>query len=144
MHWLKFFHVLAVIMWMAGLLMVSRYSALAVAETVDVQRRAHWMARKLYWGWAVGGMIGSWLFGGTLLAGRMHVLDAALYGPSFHIKLTCVLALTFLTLRLRQRLNVVTADPGTHHSAGKFMAIHGMSGLLLIVILVALYGIGTW
>ncbi len=144
MHAVKVLHLLTVFMWMGGLLMVSRFTALAVQETVDVQRRAHAIAKKLYWGWAVGGMVGAWLFGGILLARKLSVLDASVYGPSFHIKLALAVGLTFLTLRLRGRLKAVTDDPGTHQAAGPLMAIHGMAGLFLIGILVALYGIGSW
>lgn len=138
-QWLKLLHVFSIIMWMSGLLIVSRILAAHVKEPIDVQRRLGEIEGKLYWGWAFAGMILAWLFGGALLIDKKHLLDAKVSGPWFHVKLGFVIVLTVLTVALGHAMGKVKKDSGTHHSPGRFMAIHGLAGLSLIGVLYAIF-----
>ncbi|MGM0575243.1 MAG: CopD family protein [Myxococcota bacterium] len=142
MPWLKTLHVFSVFLWVSGLLLVSRALAVQVRETVDVQRRMGALSSRLYWASTFPGLVLSWALGLWMLARRPDLLDAEVWGPFFHVKLGLVLVLTVLTVVLQRRMGRVRKDPGTHHEPGPFMAVHGISGLLLLGVLYALYVMG--
>ncbi len=142
MQWLKLLHVFSIIIWMSGLLLVSRILAAHVKEPIDVQRRMAAIERRLYWGWAFSGMILAWIFGGALLMEHPQLLDPKISGPWFHVKLGFVFVLTVLTLVLQSAMGKLNKDPGTHHGSGRFMAIHGIAGLCLFGVLFAIFVMG--
>ncbi len=144
MGWVKALHLFAMILWVSGVLILTRVLAVHVQETVDVQRRLAWLEGRLYWATAFSGMLLTWVFGLVLLARNPAVLDAGVYGPAFHVKLALVVLLSGATGAMRKRMRKLAADPGTHHAPGPFKALHIVSALSVLGILLALYGFGPW
>ncbi len=139
MHaWLLVFHVLGFVMWVGGLMLVSRLLGWHAQQTPEVQAPVGVMLKRLYYAVAVPGSVL------TLVAGLLMLneygwapLDAKLEGAGFHIKLTLVFGL--IVLDVMTYLGVTRLASGQVTPKGKAMAIHGLVGLLLIGILVTIF-----
>lgn len=90
--WIRAFHLISVIAWMAGLLYLPRLfvyhcgapKGSELSETLKI------MEKRLMRYIMNPAMIATWLFGATMLIVSPHLLEAAW----MHLKLTCVLFMT--------------------------------------------------
>ena len=132
--WLLAFHLLGAILWMGGLLTVSRVLGYHSKEDPSVRPRFVWLEGRLNYLVALPGA------GLTLLCGiaLAYVYGAAWFRVALwlHIKLTLVVvvALVHLGLTLKQR-SIARQSPNEPVSRALFAALHGTIGLLLIAIL---------
>ncbi|HUK59970.1 MAG TPA: protoporphyrinogen oxidase HemJ [Stellaceae bacterium] len=132
--WLKAFHILSVIAWMAGLLYLPRlfvYHAGArpgseASETFKV------MERKLLRGIMNPALVGTYLFGIALAATPGAVDWGAFW---IYVKLACVLALTALHYCFAQWRKAFAEDRN-RRSAAFFRVVNEIPTLLLIVIVI--------
>ena len=132
--WLKTFHILSVIAWMAGLLYLPRLFVYHVsvrpgseaAETFKV------MERRLLRGIMNPALVGTYLFG-IALAAEPGVVDWA--QGWIYVKLAAVLALTALHYCFAQWRKAFAEDRN-RRSAAFFRVVNEIPTLLLIVIVV--------
>ncbi len=132
MNWWLTFHLLGVILWTGGLLMVSRMAAYHTAEPLEVQPRLAWIEGRLYWLVTVPGMVIT-----VLTAIGVIATSPVAYGAEgwFHKKMALVLFLAFLHMVMHKKLKVLKADPADV-SKTVFSAVHGTIGLTIIAILI--------
>jgi putative membrane protein len=131
--WLKAFHVIAMISWMAGMLYLPRlyvYHAGAkigseLSETLKI------MERRLLRLIINPAMIATWIFGIAMLAQNPDLMRH----PFMHVKLTCVLAMQGVHAMLSRYRRDFAADKNTH-SAKFFRIINEVPTVLLIVIVI--------
>ncbi len=110
--WIKAFHILSVISWMAGMLYLPRlyvYHADAQAGS-DKSETFKVMERRLLRGIVNPAMIASWIFGGLMLWANPDLLSQGWV----HVKLTALIGMQgvhFLLVRWRVRF---AQDQNTH------------------------------
>ena len=129
------FHLLGVVLWMGGLLTLTRILGYHARELPSVRPRLSWIEGRLD---TLVAMPGALLVAGTGLA--QVLLDGRAYfaGASWlHWKLglvAIVAALHFVVTRRRRALAAGPADAKVPRAL--FAAVHGTIGLLLIAILI--------
>ena len=130
-EWLKVFHVVGFIFWMGGLMVLTRIQAFRAGEAPEVQDRLAPLEKKVYWGFAVAGLVLTLLSGVLLLhlSGWLP-LNSKLSGAGFHIKLT------FVALLLGVH-GVVHAKMKQRAAAGLYKALHAITGTLLLAIVIS-------
>lgn len=131
--WIKAFHIIAVIAWMAGMLYLPRLFVYhCTAEKGSVQSETFkTMERRLYRGIMIPAMVATWLFGiGLTLAGVVVWTTFWLY-----TKLVLVAAMTWLHV-IFGRWRREFAAGARPHSAGFYRVINEVPTLLLIGIVV--------
>ncbi|MES2252623.1 MAG: protoporphyrinogen oxidase HemJ [Pseudomonadota bacterium] len=128
---IKFFHLLAVFCWMAGLFYLPRIFVYHVESTNEESKRTlDVMAEKLYRCIMTPAMHASLLFGGLLF-----LLPQNRIAGWMHLKLTCVLALVVFQLYLnRCRLTLAIRVP--FKSGRFFRLINEIPTIALIIILI--------
>lgn len=134
MNWLLVVHLLGVIFWMGGLLILSRMLGYHVKEELAVQTRLSAIEKRLYWGALMPGLILTLGTGVWLLLERPELLK----NPGFHIKLTLVvvgIAAQFVI----QRFIASLRDEPRKGGAGRYKAVHAVLGVVLIGILVSIF-----
>lgn len=132
--WLKAFHVISVISWMAGMLYLPRlyvYHADAdkgseLSETLKI------MERKLLRIIINPAMAFSWLFGLTMIFADPAILSS---GGWLHVKLTAVLLLQVFHAFLSRWRKVFLKDQN-RHSAAFYRKINEIPTLLMILIVI--------
>jgi putative membrane protein len=131
--WLRIVHVTGLVLWMGGLLVISRIMAYHINEMGMVRQRLAFVERKLLFGVALPGLVLS------LATGIWMLIDAPglLRNPGFHLKLTLVLVLVAGTVwtavewrRLARGVIV--------HSGLRFKLLHSLLAASLIAVLIAL------
>ena len=122
---IRFFHLLGVVLWMGGLLVVSRLLAEpAVGERLEpVERR----------------LFGSFIHGGAALviaSGILLILDqpSVLRQGWLHAKLLVVLGLVAADARLYRRMQAQHASPGSVTRAG-VLRLHGWIAAGMVAVL---------
>ncbi len=131
---LKFFHVLFVFIWIGSLLMLTRLLGYQVKERPEIQLAIHRISRRIYTFIDFPSMLLAVSFGVALL----FIKEIDWKAPWLHIKLTFAFCLIlsdlicgYLILRkgqnFRQRRGV------------GYQIFHGLTGIFLIIVLVAIY-----
>ena len=136
--WMKFVHVLGMVIYVGGLLTLTRVLGRAIkfetaesrADTLRTFKRMH---KFVDWG-GLGMMLvaGLWL----LIADPAH--KAYMKQGYFHIKLTAFVALLVCDALLTMKLFRLKPD-GPAPSANFFRILHGIAGLALIAALIAVF-----
>ena len=129
--WIKAFHVISVISWMAGMLYLPRlyvYHATAdkgseLSETLKI------MERRLLRLIINPAMILSWSFGLMMIAANPSLLTA---GSWLHVKLTAVILLMVFHVFLSRWRKAFLKDENKH-SAGFFRKINEIPTVLMII-----------
>lgn len=135
LEWVKAFHVISVIAWMAGLLYLPRLFVYhADAEPGSVQSETFKvMERRLYRAITTPAMIATWVFGLWLL----HLYGSAIFSMGWlWLKLAFVLALSGFHGFLGSNLRAFSKDANTR-PAKFFRAINEIPTVLMIVIVIA-------
>jgi uncharacterized membrane protein len=140
MLWLSAFHIVGLILWMGGLVTLARllghHSGLESKEARDAlipfEKKSYLMA--ILPGFLLTLGTGLVLFVGN---GVSYYLDPkGAWGATFHLKLTLVVVLIaldqFVFFKMRK------LHGGDEGSRGLFMALHGIIGLLFVVIVVVI------
>jgi putative membrane protein len=131
--WLLGFHLIGVVLWMGGLLSFSRILGYHTKEDPSVRPRLTFIEGRLNMLVAVPGALltiacGVWL-------AWQHGMQWFRVAAWLHWKLVFVVAVAaihvVLTVKHRQ---VLRAHPATKMSRGLYASLHGMVGLLVIVI----------
>jgi putative membrane protein len=130
-------HVLGIILWVGGLLLLTRLlgyhmKALGQPNGVSDQSILFRIEKRMHWLVVFPGLILA-LLGGLL--NLIHYASANMKMGWFHAKLT--IALIFLGLQIWTiiMVNKLAADPPSKKTP-IFSIIHGLAGLLLIVVLI--------
>ena len=93
MLWVKAFHIIFMVTWMAGIFYLPRlYVYHAVTEDEAGQERFKLMERKLFWGITTPGAVMTWIFGLWLLS--FFPMQALMSMGWLHVKIMLVLLLT--------------------------------------------------
>ena len=140
MLWLSAFHIVGLILWMGGLVTLARllghHSGL---ESKDARDALISFEKKSYLMAILPGFLLTLGTGLALLLGNgtSYYLDPnGTWGATFHLKLTFVVILIgldqFIFFKMRK---LHTEDKG---SRGLFMALHGIVGLIFIVVVVVI------
>ena len=125
-------HIIGIVMWMGGLMVLTRFLKIAT-EGPQSNPAFGAMARRIYFGFGVGGCVL------TLLTGLYQLISrgASFYMSQgwFHGKLTLVLLALIVTVIIGTLVSAVNA--GRTISKGKVAATHGMIGLVLLLVVFA-------
>ena len=134
-EWIKAFHVLAVISWMAGMLYLPRLMVYhAEAQTGSIQSETFKiMERRLYFGIMTPAMIAAWIFG-LWLAFGYGLVDFS--QGWMHLKALMVVLLTGYQGMLGGLRRKFAADANVR-SARFFRVINEVPTLMMIVIVIA-------
>jgi len=133
LQWLRVVHFLGLVLWMGGLLSLSRILGYHVTEIEVVRNRYAFIERKLLFGVTLPGALLSLVSGLWLLTGRMFYLKNA--GMHFKLLFVAILVVgTIVTLFEWKKLaRGVIGD-----SALKYKILHGVIALALILVLVGI------
>jgi len=131
--WIKAFHVIAVMSWIAGMLYLPRlyvYHANAdkgseLSETLKI------MERKLLRMIINPAMIAAWIFGISLITANPSMLK----GGWLHVKLTCVILLQIFHALLSRWRKAFLRDENIHTSAF-FRKVNEIPAVLIVVIVI--------
>lgn len=132
--WIKAFHVIAIISWMAGMLYLPRlyvYHATAdkgseLSETFKI------MERKLLRLIINPALIAAWLFGLSMIYANPTMLTA---GKWLHVKLAAVLLLMVFHAFLSRWRKAFLRDENTH-TAGFYRKVNEIPAVLMVVIVI--------
>ena len=132
MAWWLTFHLLGIILWVGGLLSISRMAAYHTKEAPEVQPRFAWVEWRMYWLVTVPGLVITLVTAAGLLStGPLPYTSLGW----FHAKMALVGLLLGLNALLHVKLKALTASPATQKKA-VFSAVHGTIGLTLIGLLI--------
>ncbi|GIX12275.1 MAG: UPF0093 membrane protein [Paracoccaceae bacterium] len=134
--WIKAFHVISVIAWMAGLFYLPRlfaYHADAGTKNRALGEIFKVMERRLMRIIMTPAMAASWVFG-LLLAMTPGIVDP-LHDGWFHVKLLLVAAMTWFHLALAGWLRAFAADRN-RHSSRFYRMVNELPTLLMIGIVI--------
>lgn len=133
--WIKSFHVMSVIAWMAGLLYLPRlyvYHCEAEAGSAESERFKI-MERRLLRGIMNPAMISTWLFG-LLMIGTPGFIDWASDGW-IYVKLAAVIGITWLHHKFATWRKAFAEDRNTH-SPRLFRMTNELPAVLMVVIVI--------
>ena len=125
------FHLFGVISWMGSLLVITSLLTLVPDEIGAARERMIVAARRLFRLSANIGLIVAVIFGIFLIALEPTVMKMGW----MHAKLTLVVVLLVVHVRLARRMAVIESDPGSA-TRREFSMLHGIVSLLLLLILV--------
>lgn len=128
-------HILGLVLWVGGLMNITRMLAFHVQEEAETQKRLHYIENRINKFVTIPGAILSLTAGLFMLMPQMDVL---MKQPWFHAKLTFVFGLLVVQLIMTSKLAKLK-DNQTKQKAVPFKVMHGLSGLLLIFSLVMIY-----
>jgi len=133
-EWVKAFHVISIIAWMAGLLYLPRLFVYHCdSETGSKQSETFKiMERRLFYAIMTPAMISSWLFGLWLLFG-FNIVEFSDYW--IWVKLAGVLGLTLVHVFLGSSLKEFSVDQN-RHSRNYFRFFNEIPTLLMILIVI--------
>lgn len=124
------FHIVGIVFWMGGLIIVSRFLALLGQTSGGEGGERVRIARRLWLGYVLPGAAI------TILSGlhQLGVRGFSFYFSQgwFHSKITAVVILLVVTFLFGRQLSRIQS--GQAANKGQLMMIHGTSALLLIVI----------
>lgn len=138
MNWLLAFHFVGLLVWLGGLMTLSRLLGHHVALTSAEAREALIpFERKSYFMAILPGFLVALLTGLGMLFGKgmaNYFAPGSAWGLTFHIKLTLVIALIVLDQVTAAKMRKVhKEDTG---SRGTFMGLHGAVGLIMIIVII--------
>jgi len=139
MYWVKFLHVLGVIVYVGGFLALTRLVGHAVKfESEDSRRDAYRVYRRMHKFADWGGLVVAIVFGTILM------MQSAVYLKSgwFHAKLAFVLGMLILDGVFSVFLFKKLKAEGPQPKRAVFSALHGMAALMLIGMLISLFVAG--
>jgi protoporphyrinogen IX oxidase len=125
------FHLFGVIMWIGSLLVITSMLALVPEEVGAARERMIVAARRLFRLSANISAIVAVIFGIFLIALEPAVMKMGW----MHAKLTLVVILLVVHVRLARRIVAIENDPGSA-TRREFSMVHGIVSLLLLLILV--------
>lgn len=134
MNWLLVVHLLGVIFWMGGLLILSRMLGYHVKEELAVQTRLSAIEKRLYFGALMPGLVLVLVTGVWMLVEMPELLKNA----GFHIKLTLVLVGIVAQFVMQKFLGSLRDEP-RKVGGGRYKILHSVLGLVLIGILVSVF-----
>ncbi len=127
-------HLIALVGWVGGLLILTRVIQQAVKLGANLKVLAP-ISKRIYYGWILPG------FALSLITGLYQLIrgGAAFYMKQgwFHGKLTLVILLVIVTFMLMPVIKGLEA--GRVPTSGKMMTLHGLTGLILILIVFETY-----
>ncbi|MEZ5918381.1 MAG: protoporphyrinogen oxidase HemJ [Alphaproteobacteria bacterium] len=131
-EWLRAFHIISVIAWMAGMLYLPRLFVYHVdaEKGSDKSETFKLMERRLLRLIINPAMIAAWVFGGLMLWANPVLLKV----PSIHVKLTGVLLMTLLHHAYVRWMKAFQKDENTHDA--KFYRIANEIPTVLMIIIV--------
>ena len=139
MYWVKFLHVLGVIVYVGGFMALTRLVGHAVKfETVESRRDAYRVYRRMHMFADWGGLVVAIVFGTILLMQAPGYMKQGW----FHAKLACVLGLMIVDVWFSIILFKKLKPEGPQPKRAVFSAIHGIAALILVGMLVALFPFG--
>lgn len=141
MNWILALHIIGIIVWMGGLSMLSRLLGMhADLESQEARKALERFEHRSYF-WAVApGFLLTLATGLYLLFFRGNGVGYYLdptgpWGATFHLKLTLIVGLFVLDhLTMRRMKKLHRTGEGTRKF---FMAVHGIVGLLFVVVVIA-------
>jgi putative membrane protein len=136
--WLKLVHVLGVVMYVGGLLTLTRLLGHAVRYESPVSRADAFRVLKRMHVFVDWGGLFLMLGAGIWLVVADPMGKAYMKQGYFHLKLTCALALIVCDIMLSRKLFRMQGE-GPHPSAGFFRIMHGVAGLALLGALAAVF-----
>lgn len=131
---LKFLHVLFIFVWIGSLLTLTRLAAYQAKETPEIQRKLGKIFRKAYLFVDLPSMILAVAFGLILL----FLKDMNWKAPWLHMKLTFAFLLIVVDLISGWQILKYSKKPMKGRGTN-FKILHGLAGLFLIFILIAIY-----
>lgn len=134
MNWLLVVHLLGIIFWMGGLLILSRMLGYHVKEELAVQTRLSAIEKRLYFGAVMPGLVLVLVTGIWMFIERPELLK----NPGFHMKLGLVFV-GIVAQFVMQRFIGSLRDEPRKAPAGRYKALHAALGLVLIGILIAIF-----
>lgn len=134
-NYVKAFHVIAVIAWMAGMFYLPRLYVYHVGAATgsELSETLKIMENRLLRYIVNPAMIATWLLGLILIFG-FNVIDMRTAGW-LHVKLTAVVLLTIFHIMLARWRKDFAADRNTH-TAGFYRLINEVPTVLLIIIVI--------
>jgi uncharacterized membrane protein len=124
-------HLVGIIMWLGGLLMVTRFMALTCCDQKPAGDVAA-AVKKLFFGWVMGGLA---LATATGLYQVLSVgLSVYMKQGWFHGKLTLIIAL--MVVSILTLIQVKQVAGGQSVAKSKIMAFHGIAGICMLGIIV--------
>lgn len=130
--WWLVFHLLGIILWIGGILNLSRMLGYHTKEAIEVQERLSWMEFRMYHFVSLPGLAITVITG----IGMLAVEPMLLQGQGWlHAKLAVVVGLIVIDQLLRTKLMALRAQPALI-SPKPFKILHGLMGLALIAILI--------
>lgn len=128
----KFLHLLCVFIWIGGLMSLTRLMGYHVKETPEVQARLAKLYHRMYFFVQLPTMVLAVVMGLILWS----QLDLSYHPGWFHMKLTFAAGLVACDLVCMRFVKQLAEGPD--QSNGKqYKMLHGMTGLLLILVLVS-------
>jgi len=138
MAWLTAFHILGLIVWLGGIMTLSRLLGHHVAlESKEARESLIPFERKSYFMAILPGFLISLLTGLGMLFGKgmaVYFAPGSAWGMTFHIKLLLIVVLIVLDQVTVAKMRKVHRDDTG--SRGFFMGMHGMIGLIMIVVVI--------
>ena len=127
--YLKFFHVVGIVIWIGSLLGMSRMLAFHAQEEIMVQERLSWIERRGYLFVQVPGMIITILTG----LGMIIVMPEIIQGSKwFHVKGLFIIILIVFDQIMWRSAKKMKQNPEKINPA-KFKAFHGISALCFMI-----------
>jgi putative membrane protein len=132
MQWIKVLHLLGIVLWMGGVLLLTQIFRRHLEEEPRVQERFALLEKRLFQSAANPGAAV------VLITGiLMILLDPATYLRAgwFHTKLLLAIALFILHIRLLRRMALLHKSP-QQLAPKEFALLHGIGALLLTLALI--------
>lgn len=139
MQWFLAFHIIGLILWLGGLLDLTRILGYHVKEEIPVQVRLSWMEFRMYWFVSTPGMLLSVIMG-LLLFVHGGGVDVYFGGAQkwFVVKFVLALFLIIIHFALGKMLMTLRAEPQKTNPA-RFKAMHGITGLIFIGVVLLVF-----
>lgn len=128
MLWYKVFHFLGLIVWIGGLLDLTRILGYHVKEDEVVQKRLSWMEHRMFFFVSTPGLIIALVFGLLLFMAGGGPLQYFKGSGWFHAKSTLILILFFIHFFVGKKILAFKEDHSQKNPA-VFKALHGVAAL---------------
>jgi len=139
MYWVKFLHVLGVIVYVGGFMALTRLVGHAVKfESVESRRDAYRIYRRMHMFADWGGLAVAIIFGFILLMQHPSYMKQGW----FHAKLLFVLLMLVVDVVFSVILFKKLKAEGPQPKRAVFSAIHGIAALILVGMLISLFPFG--
>lgn len=132
---IKAIHILGIILWTGGLMNLTRMIAFHMQEESEVQKRLHYIENRIFKFVTLPGLLVTLAAGLYMLSTNM---DYYMKQPWMHAKLLFVGIMLAITAIMQGKLS----ELATNHEkqpAKTFKMAHGITGLMLMLILFMIY-----